>query len=111
MIRPGASAGEPSLVGAASDTADVAEAVDDAMTVLREYYPGALTVFGTDLASRDALAVLAIAPTPEQGARLAGHHVAAVLRRAGRQHNIASRAADSVAGPRAEQLSARAAVW
>ena len=34
--------------------------------VLREFYPGALAAFGTDLASSDALAVLALAPTPVQ---------------------------------------------
>ena len=35
-------------------------------SMLREYYPAALTAFGDDLAGRDCLAVLAIAPTPEQ---------------------------------------------
>jgi hypothetical protein len=34
---------------------------------LREYYPGALAAFGTDLSHGDAVAVLAIAPTPELG--------------------------------------------
>jgi Transposase/Transposase IS116/IS110/IS902 family len=79
-------------------------------SMLREYYPGALGVFGADLAGRDALAVLALAPTPEQGARLREHQVAAVLRRAGRQRNITTRAADIVAGLRAEQLPARPGV-
>jgi transposase len=36
-------------------------------SLLREYYPAALAAFGTDLADRDALAVLAAAPTPEHG--------------------------------------------
>lgn len=35
---------------------------------LREYYPAALSVFGTDLDDRDALAVLAAAPSLEAGA-------------------------------------------
>jgi hypothetical protein len=79
-------------------------------SMLREYYPGALAVFGDDLAGRDALAVLALAPTPEQGARLREHQVAAALRRAGRQRNITTRTADIVAGLRAEQLAARPGV-
>jgi transposase len=79
-------------------------------SMLREYYPGALSVFGDDLAGRDALAVLTVAPTPEQGARLGEHQVAAVLRRAGRQRNITTRAAGIVAGLRAEQLTARPGV-
>jgi hypothetical protein len=36
-IHPDGSAGEPSLVGADSDTVDVADAVDDAMTVLDRF--------------------------------------------------------------------------
>ena len=38
-------------------------------SALRDYFPAALVAFGTDLASSDALAVLAIAPTPPDGAR------------------------------------------
>jgi hypothetical protein len=79
-------------------------------SMLREYYPGALTVFGSDLAGRDALAVLALAPTPDQGARLTEHQVAAALRRAGRQRNITTRAGDIVTGLRAQQLPARPGV-
>ena len=36
-------------------------------SLLREYYPAALVAFGTDLANRDALAVLAAAPYPAAG--------------------------------------------
>ena len=36
-------------------------------SLLREYYPAALTAFGTDLAGRDALAVLTAAPSPRPG--------------------------------------------
>jgi Transposase/Transposase IS116/IS110/IS902 family len=79
-------------------------------SMLREYYPAALTTFGADLASRDALAVLALAPTPAQGARLTEHQVGAALRRAGRQRNITTRAAEIVTGLRAEQLPARPGV-
>ena len=39
-------------------------------SMLRECYPAALAAFGDDLAGRDALAVLALAPDPEQGRRL-----------------------------------------
>lgn len=46
-------------------------------SMLREYYPGALAAFD-DLAGRDALAVLALAPTPAQGRQL---RVARVARR------------------------------
>jgi hypothetical protein len=59
---------------------------------------------------RDALAVLALAPTPDQGARLTEHQIAAALRRAGRQRNITTRAADIVTALRAEQLPARPGV-
>ena len=37
-------------------------------SLLREYYPAALAAFSDDLAGRDALAVLAAAPGPAQGA-------------------------------------------
>jgi hypothetical protein len=36
-------------------------------SALRAFYPGALAAFGTDLASRDALAVLGLAATPRAG--------------------------------------------
>jgi hypothetical protein len=38
--------------------------VNTLRSLLREYYPAALAAFGTDLASRDALAVLTVAPSP-----------------------------------------------
>jgi Transposase/Transposase IS116/IS110/IS902 family len=79
-------------------------------SMLREYYPGALTVFGSDLAGRDALAVLALAPTPDRAARLTEHQVGAALRRAGRQRHITTRAGDIVAGLRTQQLPARPGV-
>ena len=44
--------------------------VNTLLSLLREYYPAALVAFGTDLADLDALAVLAAAPTPDQGRRL-----------------------------------------
>ena len=76
-------------------------------STLREFYPAALAVFD-DLADRDALAVLAVAPTPAQGAALTQARVEKALRRGGRQRYVASRAAEIVAGLRAEQLPVRA---
>jgi hypothetical protein len=41
-------------------------------SALREYYPAALAAFGTDLAAGDAVAVLALAPTPDAAGRCPG---------------------------------------
>jgi transposase len=76
---------------------------------LRDYYPAALNVFG-DLADRDALAVLAKAPTPSQGAKLSISQIVAVLRSGGRQRNLQRRAIEIQAGLRAGQLTAPDAV-
>ena len=73
---------------------------------LREYYPGALVAFGTELASTDALAVLAIAPTPELGRALSRSKIASALRKGGRQRNIERRAEEIQSALRAEQLEA-----
>lgn len=77
---------------------------------LREYYPGALVAFGTDLASTDALAILAIAPTPELGRVLSRSKIASALRRGGRQRNVEVRAEEIQAALRAEQLEAPRAI-
>ena len=61
-------------------------------SALREYYPAALAAFGTDLASNDAVSVLAIAPTPELGRQLSQSKIASALRRGGRQRNTQARA-------------------
>src|SRR5207253_1528104 len=71
---------------------------------LREFYPAALAAFGDDLAGRDALAVLAVAPSPTQGMRLTGARVMAVLRKAGRQRYLSTRAAQIVAALHSPQL-------
>jgi hypothetical protein len=73
---------------------------------LREYYPGSLVAFGTDLSSADALAVLAVASTPELGRGLSRSKIASALRRGGRQRNIERRAEEIQAALRAEQLEA-----
>jgi Transposase/Transposase IS116/IS110/IS902 family len=79
-------------------------------SALREYYPGALEAFGTDLSSADALAILEIAPTPELGRGLARSKIASALRRGGRQRNIEKRAEEIQTALRAEQLEAPALI-
>jgi len=74
-------------------------------SALREYYPGALDAFD-DLASSDALSVLAIAATPALGRTLSRSKIASALRRGGRQRRIGERAAEIQAALRAEQLEA-----
>src|SRR3954471_1562892 len=73
-------------------------------SMLREFYPGALIAFGEELAGRDALAILAIAPSPEAGRRLPQNKIAAALRRAGRQRNLEVTAERIQAALRAPQL-------
>jgi transposase len=79
-------------------------------SVLREYYPAALAAFGTDLASRDALAVLAAAPGPDQGRRLSQARIETLLRKAGRQRNLTITATRIRAALTSAQLSARPGV-
>ena len=79
-------------------------------STLREFYPGALAAFD-ELAGRDALAVLEIAPTPARGRALSRSKIASALRRAGRQRNIEARAeTDPDRAARADQLAAAPAV-
>jgi transposase len=77
---------------------------------LREYYPAALAAFGTDLAGRDAVAVLTAAPGPAAGARLSAERVQILLRAAGRQRNVAARAEQIVAALHHPHLPARAGI-
>ncbi len=79
-------------------------------SMLREFYPGALVAFGEDLAGRDALAVIALAPSPEAGRRLSRTKIAAALRRAGRQRNLEATAERIQAALRAPQLEAHPGV-
>ena len=74
-------------------------------STLREFYPAALQAFSTDLFGRDALAVLAIAPTPEAGKALRPSQVEQALRTAGRRRNLASTAERICAALRTEQLN------
>lgn len=75
-------------------------------SLLREFYPGALNAF-EELSSRDALAVLALAPTPDKGRRLSETRVEQALRKGGRQRNVATVAHQIVTALRAPQLAAR----
>lgn len=76
---------------------------------LREYFPAALATF-TELADRDTLAVLNAAPDPVTARRLTPGRVRTLLRNAGRQRNIDTRAQVIVDGLRAESLSPPPAV-
>ncbi|MDQ1636628.1 MAG: hypothetical protein QOJ32_3437, partial [Frankiaceae bacterium] len=60
-------------------------------STLREFHPAALEAF-PELTSRDALAVLELASTPERGRRLSLAKITAALRRGGRQRNLQIRA-------------------
>ena len=84
--------------------------VNTLRSLLREYYPAALAAFGTDLAGRDALAVLTAAPNPDLGRRLTQSRIETLLRRAGRQRNLASTATTIRAALSSEQLAARPGV-
>jgi Transposase/Transposase IS116/IS110/IS902 family len=74
-------------------------------STLREFYPAALVAFD-DLASSDALAVLAVAPTPTLGRRLSRSKIASALRRGGRQRRVDDRAVEIQTVLRSEQLEA-----
>lgn len=58
--------------------------VNSLRSLLREYYPAALAAFGADLAGREALAVLTVAPNPDLGRRLSQSRIETLLRCAGR---------------------------
>ena len=74
-------------------------------STLREYYPTATEAFA-DLASPDALAVLAVAPTPALARRLSRSKIASALRRGGRQRRIDQRAAEIQTALETPQLHA-----
>jgi transposase len=74
-------------------------------STLREFYPAALDAFA-ELAGRDALAVLSIAPTPTMGRQLSRVKIASALRRSGRQRRIDERAVEIQSALRSAQLQA-----
>ena len=75
-------------------------------SALREYYPGALAAFGTDLSHADATAVLAIAPTPALGRGLSRSKIASALRRGGRTRNVDKKSEEIQSALRADYLEA-----
>lgn len=79
-------------------------------SMLREFYPAALVAFSDDLAGRDALAVLAVAPSPQAGKALSVARITTVLRRAGRQRNLSVTAERIHSQLGSEQLTARSGV-
>jgi hypothetical protein len=72
---------------------------------LRDYYPGALQAFGTDLSHHDALGVLGVAPTPSIGRTLSKAKIVSALRKAGRQRRLEGRAEEIQQVLRDEQLA------
>ena len=75
-------------------------------SALREFYPGALAAFGTDLDTADALVVLGHAPTPSGGRGLRRGTLERLLRAGGRQRRVTARAIEIQAALRVPQLEA-----
>jgi len=65
--------------------------VNSLRSALKDFYPGALEAFGTDLSGLDAVAILAIAPTPTLALRLSRAKITSALRRVGRQRHLEER--------------------
>jgi transposase len=82
--------------------------INQLRSALREFYPAMLEAFGTDLASRDALVVLSLAPTPQLGARLSRAQIRAALAQAGRQRNLDATSTAIHTALQAQQLLAPA---
>lgn len=76
---------------------------------LREFYPGALQAF-SELASPDATAVLAEAPTPQAGRALSVARIRRGLQQGGRQRNLEKRAGEIREALQAPQLEASPAL-
>ncbi|HYS29312.1 MAG TPA: IS110 family transposase [Candidatus Limnocylindria bacterium] len=72
-------------------------------SLLLEFYPAVVPLLAAD-DIRDALAVLAVAPTPARGRGLSLSKLEATLRRHGRQRSLTTRAQDIQARLRAPQL-------
>lgn len=79
-------------------------------SALREFYPGALLAFGTDLDTGDAIAILGHAPTPDAGRRLRLSTLERLLRSGGPQRRVTARAVEIQTALRAPQLEAAVAV-
>jgi len=79
--------------------------VNQLRNALKDYYPGAVAAFGTDLAAADAIAVLAVAPTPPLGRALSVEGIKEVLRGGGRSRNLERRATEIHTALQVPQLS------
>jgi transposase len=77
--------------------------VNQLRSTLREFYPQALVAFAGE---RDALAVLARAPSPAEGRLLSLSALRSTLRRAGRERNLEPKAQHIQAALRTDQLAA-----
>jgi len=80
--------------------------VNGLRSALREFYPGALAALGIQLAEPEALAVLELAATPEQGRRLTRAAIRRGLVTAGRRRNLQARVVAIHAALAAPQLAA-----
>lgn len=84
------------------------KASNELRSLLREYFPTFLKAFAakmaTNLASREARALLAIAPTPAAAAKLSKARIAAALRRAGRTRYVDATTAELHTALRQPQL-------
>jgi transposase len=84
------------------------KASNELRSLLREYYPAFLEAFAgktaSNLATADARAMLAIAPTPAAAGKLSKARIAAALRKAGRQRRIDTTAAQLHTALRASHL-------
>ena len=79
-------------------------------STLREFYPQALMAFSGELGERDALAVLARAPSPAEGRALSLSALRSTLKRAGRERNLDHKAQRIQTALRSEQLAATPAI-
>jgi hypothetical protein len=79
-------------------------------SALREFYPGALAALGAQLAEPEALGVLELAPTPDQGRRLTRAAVRRALVGAGRRRNLQARVVAVHDALSASQLAAPAPI-
>jgi len=84
--------------------------VNQLRSALREFYPAALEAFKDDLGGRDAVAILDYAPTPSRGRSVSQAKLISALRKAGRERNLESRAAELQAILHQPQLEQPAAL-
>jgi transposase len=84
--------------------------INQLRSTLREFYPQALEAFSGELGERDALAVLARAPSPAEGRVLSLSALRSTLRHAGRKRNLDHKAQQIQTALRSQQLQATPAI-